>query len=183
MSMTSEDSRNSKDNRVCSECGSNETPLRQNKRIRTDGTLGPPYPQWYSDGMGGYHCKPCRARLVDHPKWNLVNLKIHNERRLTYKGKVVRLKEAPRIGVCNWCRAVPPFDCAKTQIHHEQYDDENPLAHTIEVCPKCHIATKNFDTEKNRAALEYRRKNLIISERNEKGQIIKNKYKTKEREG
>lgn len=165
-----------KNKRVCSECGSDKTRWNQNKRIRRDGTVPPPYPQWYDNGKGGWWCKRCHSRLVDDPKWNPSMSKIHNPRRLTYKGKVVRLEKPPRIGVCNWCRAVIPFDCERTQMHHEQYDDDNPLAHTIEICPLCHIYTKNFDTEKMEADREYRRKYQKITERDSKGRIVSYKY-------
>ncbi len=50
-----------------------------------------------------------------------------------------------RIGVCNYCTAVINEVNAqngkvvyKTESHHEEYDDIDPLAHTIEACPECH---------------------------------------------
>ena len=150
-----EEARNSIDKRVCFECGSDKTKMHIGNKQK-DGTRKP-YPEWRRDSLGHWICRRCYQQIIN-PIYNPIYSNIHNPRRLTYKGKVIRMKNARRIGVCNWCRAVTPFDCAKTELHHEQYDDNNPLAHTIEICPRCHIKTKNFDTEKNRAALEYRRK-------------------------
>ncbi len=170
-----EENKQQKNKRVCSNCNSETTAINHSRK-RKDGTLLPPYENWFRDGKGGWLCKKCRLKKVEHPKfnpiYNPINHPIYNPRRLTYKGKVVMLKEAPRIGVCNLCRAVVPFDCGRTQMHHEEYDDTNPLAHTIEACPRCHIETKNFDTEKMRTNIEWRKQNLKIMQRDDKGRII-----------
>jgi hypothetical protein len=82
-------------------------------------------------------------------------------RRKSYKERIVCYKGFPvlitieemrrhglttlRIGVCNYYRAVvgminPQTDnfCSKTERHQEDYDDDDPLAYTIEVCANCH---------------------------------------------
>jgi hypothetical protein len=51
-----------------------------------------------------------------------------------YKGKVIHTQEEPRTGVCNRCRKVTD----DTVLHHVTYDDNNPRAHTIELCRSCH---------------------------------------------
>jgi hypothetical protein len=78
-------------------------------------------------------------------KWNKIFSPITNPKRLVFKGKRIRIKENPRIGVCNLCRNVVPFDCKQTQMHHEKYDENNPLRYTIEVCASCHgkLTTKH----------------------------------------
>jgi hypothetical protein len=58
--------------------------------------------------------------------------------RFRYKGINIQIKETPRIEVCNCCRAVVPFDCKRTMLHHEEYDDNDKRKHTMEVCPSCH---------------------------------------------
>jgi hypothetical protein len=58
--------------------------------------------------------------------------------RIAFKNKRPIVKFNPRIGVCNLCRAVVGIDCKITHMHHEQYDPENPLKHTIELCVSCH---------------------------------------------
>jgi hypothetical protein len=70
---------------------------------------------------------------------------------MTFRGITINLKEDPRCGVCNGCRAVLGEVDAETgkfyrgyylgkgfDLHHEFYDFKNVLAHTIEVCRTCH---------------------------------------------
>lgn len=59
-------------------------------------------------------------------------------KKIRFKNKNINVGVNPRIGVCNLCRAVVPFDCNTTHIHHEEYDENKPLANTIELCPKHH---------------------------------------------
>ncbi len=138
--------------RVCSNCGSTET--RWRRKRRKNGTLGTPYPVWCRDGKGGNWCYRCRTKLVDHSKWHPIHNKIYNTRRLKFKGKLVFLDATPRVGVCNFCRAVvgeinAQFGklCKQTQLNHEMYDEPNPLAHTVELCVPCnckwHIAVSH----------------------------------------
>jgi len=72
-----------------------------------------------------------------------------NVRKIKFKNQSILLKENPRIGVCNYCRkSIGNGDIERTHMHHEQYDSENPLAHTIELCASCHaLETKRVKTE------------------------------------
>jgi hypothetical protein len=108
--------------RICSNCGSTKTIMDKGK-----------YPHWYSDGNGGNFCNRCHLKL-------LINIK-----RILFKDKRVLLDKPPRKGVCSLCgikvgqfHPVTGHYCKQTQMHHLQYDPENPLAHTIEVCVPCH---------------------------------------------
>lgn len=56
-----------------------------------------------------------------------------NTQRITFKGKQVDLDYNPRSGVCNKCRKT-----GYTHLHHEKYDELDPLKHTIELCVGCH---------------------------------------------
>jgi RNase P subunit RPR2 len=56
---------------------------------------------------------------------------------ISFKGQTIILED-PKRGVCNLCRAVIPFDCKKTLMHHESYHDNDPLKDTIELCVSCH---------------------------------------------
>jgi len=70
-------------------------------------------------------------------------IKRANGRRMVFKDKVIMLKENPRIGVCNYCRkSIGNGDIKRTQMHHEEYIESNPLKHTIELCVSCHNKTK-----------------------------------------
>lgn len=66
----------------------------------------------------------------------------HPEKTLhRFKEKWRYLSKDPKIGVCNWCRAVTPFDCNRTSLHHDEnrYNINNPLQYTIEICDSCHM--------------------------------------------
>ncbi len=64
---------------------------------------------------------------------DIQNAKRDHKRLITFKGKQIMLKERPRIGVCTNCH-----EERLTNLHHEQYDEANPLAHTVELCVPCH---------------------------------------------
>lgn len=53
---------------------------------------------------------------------------------VSFKGKTIQLDFEPRKGICSDCGKI---DC-HTHLHHEKYDEDNPLAFTVEVCQKCH---------------------------------------------
>jgi hypothetical protein len=60
-------------------------------------------------------------------KWNKINQGIR------FKGKQIPLPENPRIGICTICGKE-----GNTNLHHTKYDPKDPLAHTVELCIKCH---------------------------------------------
>lgn len=70
---------------------------------------------------------------------------IFQARRITFQNKRISLDSDIRVDVCNWCRAVKGQINAQngrlvktTHMHHEQYDENMPAAHTIEICEYCH---------------------------------------------
>lgn len=63
----------------------------------------------------------------------------YKAKQLYFQTRCVLASDRPiRIGVCNWCRAVAPFDTKTTHMHHEEYHDDNPLKDAIELCISCH---------------------------------------------
>jgi hypothetical protein len=51
------------------------------------------------------------------------------------------LKINPRTGTCKKCGiSVHDGKYKRTHMHHIKYDQSDPLAHTIELCPACHCA-------------------------------------------
>ena len=98
---------------------------------------------WYRLG-NGWICRTCYNRLIYNPKRNPEHNKkwnpINNPKHFWFNGKNIQLKERILIGVCNWCRAVYPFDTKKTDMHHDEnkYDESNPQKHAIEICARCH---------------------------------------------
>lgn len=86
-------------------------------------------PHWYK----GPTCAKC-ARVKERKGKPRIDLL----KRINFKGRRIYLEENPRIGVCNLCRNVVPFDCERTAMHHEKYDESEPLKYTLEVCTICH---------------------------------------------
>ena len=116
--------------KCCYFCGSNKTRF-WNRKTRTKGIVKIERWRYVDDEI---FCLNCYERIFK-PE----TTKKRNSRRLTFEDKVLHVKENPRIGVCNMCRAVFPFDCVKTDMHHEKYNKNNPLKDTLELCPNCHI--------------------------------------------
>ena len=59
--------------------------------------------------------------------------------KIRFGGKQIRTNEVVRTGKCSKClRRVEDGEIKVTHMHHEQYDSNNPLAHTIELCVRCH---------------------------------------------
>ncbi len=61
-----------------------------------------------------------------------------NKKRFLFLGQRLISQSVSRIGVCNFCRAIVNFDTKRTVLHHEYYDKQDPLKHTIELCTSCH---------------------------------------------
>lgn len=81
-----------------------------------------------------------------------MNCRMQDKKRFRYKDKRLRIKREPRVGVCNLCRAVAPFDCNKTFLHHEIYDDSAPTANVLEVCGRCH----NYEGKRLKQFMKHR---------------------------
>jgi hypothetical protein len=66
-------------------------------------------------------------------------------RRIKFRDRFVFADYPLRIGVCNWCRSIlgeintqTNKLVKRTVLHHEKYNDNNPLENTIELCDQCH---------------------------------------------
>jgi len=76
--------------------------------------------------------------IFSHPEQVKANRDIQNHKRdfkklICFKGKKIMLKSRPRTGICSKCGKI-----GLTNLHHEQYDESNPLLHTVELCVGCH---------------------------------------------
>ena len=108
--------------RKCLNCGSNKT------HHNNHGS------EMWCKHDDGYLCTKCYSKLKLHPKWNHVN----NPRRILFNHKRVMLKDNPRTGICSWCGKQ-----GKTDMHHTQYDGNDPLKHAVELCVSCHSKEGN----------------------------------------
>lgn len=122
--------------RLCSRCESNQTYI-EHYELKSGNIIDVHH--WRKDGSGGWLCDKCYGKYVKQPKWGPIVNPIRGPKRITFLGKRIRVDRPPRIGVCNWCRSVTPFDCKRTHMHHESYHDEDPLKDTIELCVSCHV--------------------------------------------
>lgn len=114
-----------KDKKVCFACGSNTTYI-DTKRNKV---------HWYRQN-GHYLCEKCNNRYYKNRKWHPIN----GPRRISFKGKAIYTKTNPRIGTCTFCkRTIKNGELKRTVMHHIEYDELNPLAHTVELCSRCHI--------------------------------------------
>jgi hypothetical protein len=84
------------------------------------------YAHWRKITNDIFYCQQC------------YNLHITSKHRLRFKNNRIYSDNIIRVGVCNLCRAVIPFDCKTTHLHHEQYDAKDKARHTIELCDSCH---------------------------------------------
>ena len=109
--------------RQCVNCNSTTTTLRK----------GTKYQYWFKHKeKDGYVCKKCYNKLYLNPRWYEKN----SSRLLwwTPTGKLIRVKENPRKGVCQWCGKK-----GFTNIHHfAEYHEDDPLKDTVELCASCH---------------------------------------------
>lgn len=103
--------------------------------------------QWYHNLPIGSLCKNCNNKFFNNPKWHPIK---HKER-IVFRDKQKQIKENPRVGVCNWCRAVKgeinaqtDKKCNRTHMNHESYHEDNLLEDTLEVCIPCHRRYHNL---------------------------------------
>jgi len=123
-------SRLDRDKTFCDNCGSNKTYVDRHG--------------WVAWRMvdGKRFCMKCYAKTPKHKEdrkpWDMIsreNSRIKRKlNRFYYKGKRLWSDSIVRTGQCKRCGRIGGL----THLHHEEYDDENPLAHTMELCPRCH---------------------------------------------
>jgi hypothetical protein len=132
--------------RVCSRCGSTKT-LERKGKIRKDSTSGNSTEYWVLDKeKDGHMCNRCYMKYVINPK-----LRPLWDNRFYFKGKTKYASKRPRIGVCNFCRAVvgqinAQMDnklCKRTNLAHLAYHEDDPLKDTLEACVSCHCIYDN----------------------------------------
>lgn len=93
-------------------------------------------------------CKKCRnSQMRDPLKYRASRDRASKKlipKQINFLGKHIRLKKNPRTNICTKCGHKYPEELKQqTSIHHEIYDRQNPLAHTIELCKPCHNRLHN----------------------------------------
>lgn len=91
-------------------------------------------------------CQLCYARYIMREK-QYANMRkrkdyydLANRRKLHTNGQIFYLEDDFKTGICNWCRAVKPFDTSSTAWHHDEgrFDPLQPFKFCIEICKRCH---------------------------------------------
>jgi hypothetical protein len=111
------------DKRICSNCGSDETYVDKREREH-----------WYNK-QNQWFCEKCNNNLFKNPKWNGIN----KPRMINYKGIRLNVGFNLRKGICSWCGAVKGLNCKRTNLHHIEYHNDDPLKDTVELCVSCHM--------------------------------------------
>lgn len=112
--------------KTCLACGTTQSYRTPNDRRS----------MWYHTDDGRvFLCRKCYNNHISNPFVHAV----HNSERICYKTKQIQLDYNPRKGICSECgRSVAKGEIKKTNMHHEQYDDDNPAAFTVELCCRDH---------------------------------------------
>ena len=139
----------------CANCFSTETWIDKNG-----------HECWLRHG-DGLICHKCYNKLINNPKRTKECIKEYNDKRpkgfnkkyndkrpsgfnrkydiirnklkLRFKGLQIVLKEKPRTGYCSICKNnIFDGSCKRTNIHHLEYHDGDPMKDTIELCNSCH---------------------------------------------
>ena len=142
------------EDRICYVCGSNKTYVDKTGRHH------------WANVDGEWFCKLHYQRYFDNPrrnpitskKWNPIRHARYGPRRNTFKGERIYHDENPRKGICEKCgRSIGDeyINCdgqiaiiKRTHIHHIQYDENDPLANTIELCVSCHMKEPRINSKK-----------------------------------
>lgn len=61
-------------------------------------------------------------------------------KKISFKKKTIYIDFVPRVNICSVCGKSYPNELKRqTDLHHLKYDENNPIAHTIELCISCHF--------------------------------------------
>jgi len=82
------------------------------------------------------HKKQSKEYRILYQIKNAELLKEKDKKRIRFRDKLLRIGHNPRIGICSRCEWE-----GITHMHHLKYDENNPTAYTIELCPSCHTKT------------------------------------------
>jgi hypothetical protein len=130
------------DKRVCYVCNSNQTYMKNGI-----------HPMWFTNKPTDlFICAKCHKKYFWTRKIPQIKtkeaIKLTNQKAIFYKQKHKRLPSNPRKGICSNCNKQigdeyinSKGEVARikyTNIHHLEYDDNNLLKDTVELCASCH---------------------------------------------
>ncbi len=87
------------------------------------------------------------------------NHEFYKNKRLKYRGRNMVFDKDIKTGACQFCeKLTKKKKYTRTVLHHLKYQDSDPLAWTVEICPSCHY--KVDEKNKNRIDRYYARKRI-----------------------
>lgn len=99
--------------------------------------------------------KPKRIFPTKHEL--IANREFYKYKRQKYRGKSIVYDKDIRTGVCHFCKkSDKKKETIRTVLHHLKYDNSDPLAWTLEICPSCHY--KIDEKNKKKIDVFYARK-------------------------
>jgi hypothetical protein len=124
------DARRTAAKKICYACGSTKTKIRYKKNRR-------PNAEWiYNlDDENNVLCKRCYYEIIEYR----ARRELCRCMTISFKGRQIYLHHNPKKGICQVCnRSVSAGEIKRTNMHHEEYDEKDPLAYTVELCVNCH---------------------------------------------
>jgi len=98
-------------------------------------------------------CSKCYDRLIHIPEFHKKWGNYFNKRMVKFGDKRVYVKgeSEPRTGICSICkRSIHKGEIDRTALHHFNYDSDNPLDNTIELCFNCHADQHTHTRQRNK---------------------------------
>ena len=81
----------------------------------------------------------------------IANREFYKNKRLKYRCRRMVFDKDIKTGACHFCKkSTLKKEITRTVLHHLKYDDSNPLAWTVELCPSCHYKVD----EKNKIRID-----------------------------
>lgn len=124
--------------------------LKHYCKIVRDPKRPPEYHKKYNDRVTPEKRKEYRSKITpeQRKRWNDISYQKMRHKGIRFKLKCIHLKHNPRTGVCQRCRKKIGDEyinwygkvniIKKTDMHHIEYHEDNPLEDTIELCMSCH---------------------------------------------
>jgi len=94
-------------------------------------------------------CTPCNNKHTrEHHRAHRKEQREYRRKALNFKGKTVYPPKNTRTNICVSCSKRYPEELKRqTHLHHVFYDEDNPLAGTIELCHSCHAKLHGLGTK------------------------------------
>jgi len=128
--------------KTCKDCGVTASSIDEMRRLFSKHKKSPlGYRNWCKRCETNYRTKRYREipEVAERVRGYALKSK---KKRILFKNKRVTMDHNPRSGVCSECGKE-----GRTEIHHDEYDEKNPMANTRELCASCHATHHDFGSK------------------------------------